>query len=284
MSDRAQELGKVCDRIRPTPPLGALIGASHPGPTVAVTSIAVLLGIAVGLDGAGLSLVGLTVLVGQLSIGWSNDWWDATRDAAAGRSDKPAARGDIGADLLRTAALLAVALVVPLSLVPGWAGVWHLALVASGWVYNLALKATPLSPLPYFVGFAGLPLYVIGVSGSSAPPWMAAAGGALGVAAHFANAAPDVDADRAAGVLGLPQRVGARRSVVTALTLLAGVGVLLLSQIDLSGWAQATALAVVAAPVLGGLLLVLSSRFGRPLFVLVALAAVADVALLAAAA
>ena len=50
------------------------------------------------------------------------------------------------------------------------------------------------------------------------------------MAAHFANAAPDVAQDRALGVWGLPQRIGARASLAVALALLGGVGALLLSQ------------------------------------------------------
>ena len=64
----------------------ALAGACHPAPTVAVTAVAVLLSVGVGLEGADLVLLGLAVLTGQLSIGWSNDALDASRDAAAGRS------------------------------------------------------------------------------------------------------------------------------------------------------------------------------------------------------
>ena len=137
-----------------------------------------------------------------------------------------------------------------MSFLAGWVGIWHVVLVASGWTYNLALKPTAWSPLPYFVGFASLPIYVVGVSGAAAPWWMAAAGGLLGVAAHFANAAPDVEDDRAAGVRGLPQRLGARSSVVVALVLLGAVGALLLVQLDLTGWAEPWPLSAVALPLM----------------------------------
>ena len=146
----------------------ALAGSCHPGPTVAVTSIAVLLGISVSLSGRLLFLVGLTVLVGQLSIGWSNDWLDAERDAAAVRADKPTTTGSIAPSTLRTAALGSLVLSVPLSLVVGVTGVWHLLLVASGWAYNVGLKKTAWSPAPYAVGFAALPVYVLAVAGAGA--------------------------------------------------------------------------------------------------------------------
>lgn len=262
----------------------ALVKACHGAATLAVTSIALLLGLSAGLGGWWLALVGTTVLVGQLSIGWSNDWWDVERDVAAGRLDKPAAQGDISAAALRTAAVASAVAAVPLSVAAGWVGLWHLVLVGAGWAYNLVLKPTAWSAVPYFVGFASLPLYVVGVSGGVAPWWMALAGGLLGVAAHMANAAPDIDDDRAAGVLGFPQRLGARPSVVTALVILAGVAVLLIGQLDLTGWSRLLAAAAVTAPLIACSALVVAGRMGRSIFVLVASAAVVDVALLAAAA
>lgn len=243
-----------------------------------------MLGVSAGLDANGLALVAATVLVGQLSIGWSNDWWDAAHDAEAGRRDKPAAQGYIAASTLRTAAFAAGAVAVPLSLLAGWVGAWHVLLLASGWVYNVALKPTPWSPLPYLVGFAALPLYVVGVAGVDAAWWLGVAGGLLGAAAHFANAAPDVVQDRAAGVLGLPQRLGARPSVALALVLLGAAGTLLLAHLDLEGWAHLVALAAVLLPLIAGSALVATDRMGRPVFTLVMLAAVGDVALLAVAA
>ena len=280
---RSERLGPtLSDRLSPA--FTPLVRACHPGPTVAVTSIAVMIALSAGVEVVWLGVVGTTVLVGQVSIGWSNDWWDAARDAAAGRLDKPAARGDVAATTLRTAALASAAAAVPLSFLAGWVGAWHVALVTSGWTYNLVLKSTPWSPLPYFVGFASLPLFAVGVSGVAAPWWMAVAGGLLGVAAHFANAAPDIDHDRAVGVLGLPQRFGARPSVVIALVLLGGVGVLLLSQLGLSGWARFAASAAVALPLIVGSALVIAHRMDRRVFVLVMASAVTDVVLLTVAA
>ena len=51
-----------------------LVRASHPAPSVVVTTIAVLLAVGVSATPAMVLLIGVTVLVGQLSIGWSNDW------------------------------------------------------------------------------------------------------------------------------------------------------------------------------------------------------------------
>ena len=104
----------------------ALVRASHPEPTVAVTAIATALAVSVGL-GAGSVVVGLAFLSGQLSVGWSNDWIDAARDRGAARTDKPVARGELPVTAVRTAALTAALTCVPLSLAMGLApGLLHL--------------------------------------------------------------------------------------------------------------------------------------------------------------
>jgi 4-hydroxybenzoate polyprenyltransferase len=244
----------------------------------------VLLGVAAQLTGRQLALVATTVLVGQLSIGWSNDWLDAVRDAAAERADKPTSVGAVSVQTVQQAALVSGVAVLPLSFAAGWVGVWHLLLVVSGWAYNLGLKGTRWSPVPYVIGFGALPLYVAGVAGRGASWWLAAAGGLLGVAAHFANAAPDVEQDRRLGVLGMPQRVGAGTSYVIALVLLGLVGALLLTRVGAVGAQLAAATLLVALPVLVGAVLAATHRIGRPAFVLVMVAAVVDVSLLVVAA
>ena len=73
----------------------ALIITSHPGPSLAITALTTLLAAQAAPRGIGPALTAPALLAGQLSIGWSNDASDAGRDAAAGRPDKPVARGDI---------------------------------------------------------------------------------------------------------------------------------------------------------------------------------------------
>ncbi|HEY9478393.1 MAG TPA: 1,4-dihydroxy-2-naphthoate prenyltransferase, partial [Microbacteriaceae bacterium] len=62
-----------------------LVRSAHPGPSLVVTAVTVILGWGVGLEPARLALLGLAMLIGQFSVGLSNDWLDAARDAAAGR-------------------------------------------------------------------------------------------------------------------------------------------------------------------------------------------------------
>src|SRR6202034_516267 len=87
----------------------ALIITSHPGPSLAITALTTVLAAQAAPHGIGPVLTAPALLAGQLSIGWSNDACDAARDAAAGRTDKPLARGDIGVAAVWTAAFAAAA-------------------------------------------------------------------------------------------------------------------------------------------------------------------------------
>ena len=211
------------------PLLAGLVRASHPEPTVAVTAIATALAASTGL-GARSLLVAAAFLTGQLSVGWSNDWIDAARDARNRRADKPVGTGRVSVAAVRTAALVALALCVPLSLALGpAAGLLHLAAVGAAWSYNARLKATAASWVPYALAFGAVPsIVVLALPGAGvAPLWATAAGALLGVGAHLCNALPDLEEDLAQGVRGLPHRLGPARSSGLAAVLLLGAAVLL---------------------------------------------------------
>lgn len=205
-----------------------LVRAAHPGPTLAVTAIATALAVAVGRGPSGVLLVALTVLSGQLSIGWCNDLVDRDRDRASARADKPLATGALPPAAVAWACAVTSMACIPLSLANGVAaGIAHLVLVASGWAYNLGVKRTLASPLPYAVSFGLLPAVVtLGLPGSPWPPlWAILGGSLLGVGAHGVNVLPDFDDDLATGVRGLPQRLGRRttRMAAAAVLLIASV-------------------------------------------------------------
>ena len=84
--------------------------------------------------------------------------------------------------------------------------------MAAAWAYNLGLKSTWLSPLPYALAFGLLPAFVtLGLAGHPWPrPAVTAVAALLGVGAHLLNTIPDHDADLRTGVRGLPQRIGPR--------------------------------------------------------------------------
>ncbi|MQA28183.1 MAG: hypothetical protein GEU94_22670, partial [Micromonosporaceae bacterium] len=171
------------------------------------------------------ALIGAAVLAGQLSIGWSNDWFDAARDRAAGRRSKPLVSGALPVSAVAVAASLAGFVTAVWSLSLGVAaGALHIAGVAAGWLYNWPLKATAASVLPYLVGFGALPAFAVIAAGRQPPAWLIAAGALLGASGHFANVLPDLADDARTGVRGLPHRLGAAGSRVTVVCclLLAG--------------------------------------------------------------
>jgi len=263
--------------------LRALALATHLGPTVAVTTVATLLAVAAGVSAGRTILVGGAVLAGQASIGWSNDWLDADRDRAVARADKPVVQGAVEPGRLRSAALLAAALAVVLSFALGIVpGLLLLVLVASGWAYNAGLKRTAASVVPYVTGFGALPAGVVAAAPGTpiAPWWLITAGGALGAAAHLANVAPDLEDDLATGVRGLPHRLGARVSALTAALLLGGASVVLVIGPEgpptTAGWAGlGLAVPAVVVAALAG-----TARFRRLAFPAVMLLTVLDVVLL----
>jgi 4-hydroxybenzoate polyprenyltransferase len=200
--------------------------ATHPGPSLAVTTVTLVLALTAGLPFERVILVTLAMLANQFSIGLSNDWLDAARDTRASRVDKPLAAGRLSPTLVRNVAFACVLVSLGLS---AWLGLWVLLAqvigLTAGWAYNLGLKATPISFVPYLVGFGILPVIVTLSSPipTLAAPWVIAVAAILGVAAHFANAMPDIETDRSEGILGMPQRVGARASgIITYLVLLIG--------------------------------------------------------------
>lgn len=211
--------------------IAALLRATHVQPSIGVTAIATSLAVGAG-RGAGSVWVAAAVLAGQFSIGWSNDWFDRHRDRNTDRFDKPIVAGEVDAAVVGRAAFIALAACVPLSLAIGVeAGLVHLLSVASAWSYNLRLKATPLSVVPWAVSFGLLPaVATLGLPGAPWPSWWALAAAALlGSGAHFTNALPDLADDLGEGVTGLPHRLGERWSLRVAAALLAGgLGVLVL--------------------------------------------------------
>lgn len=244
--------------------MGALLRAAHIGPTVAVTAIATTLAASAG-RGAGSVLVAAAVLAGQLSVGWSNDFVDRHRDAAAGRTEKPIVAGAVRARTVGTGAVLAAVACVPLSMLSGWrAGLVHCGAVAVAWAYNLGIKATALSPLPYALAFGSMPTFVsLGLRDPVAPPaWATAAAALLGTGAHFVNTLPDQDADRLTGVRGLPQRIGPTASTRVAAVLLcaAAASVVLASPGD----PGPLALGMLAVTFAGVAYVVVAAGSGRP--------------------
>ncbi|RWZ51230.1 1,4-dihydroxy-2-naphthoate prenyltransferase [Labedella phragmitis] len=254
--------------------------SSHPGPTAAVTVLCLVLGLAIGLEPWRLVVLGLAVLAGQLSIGFSNDAIDAARDAEVGRTDKPIARGDIGRRAVAIAAAVALVIALALSAVLGLGMlVAHTIVIAGGWLYNAWLKRTALSVVPFIVSFGTVPSLATlsAPDPAAAALWASATGAILGISIHFTNALPDLADDRRTGVRGLPHRLGRRAAGAVAFAALATGAVIVLvgptvggfaatrppGVVELVGFAATIGIAVV------GLVLALRRPAHRVLFRLV---------------
>jgi 4-hydroxybenzoate polyprenyltransferase len=197
--------------------LTALVLASHPLPTAAMT---LALTLAAALSGRSLVeclLVAVTIFTGQLTVGWLNDLLDRDRDRQVGRTDKPVALDWVEPGTLAFATACAVLLVVPLSIANGTvAGIAHLLALVSAWLYNVWFKRTALSWLPYAVSFGLLPAFLSygGLGGGyhgGPPTWaMTILAAMLGVGIHFLNALPDLVEDKETGVRHLPLRIALR--------------------------------------------------------------------------
>jgi 4-hydroxybenzoate polyprenyltransferase len=123
----------------------------------------------------------------------------------------------VGISAVRAASFVTAMAAIVLTLPLGWlATLAHTLFIVSAWTYNLGLKNTPVSVLPYIVSFGLLPLIatLARPTPAAAAAWALVLGALLGVAAHFANVLPDLDDDARTGISGLPHRLGREASGV----------------------------------------------------------------------
>ena len=202
------------------------------------------------LDLGRLALLAGLLAANQYSAGALNDAVDAPVDAAAGRG-KPIQAGAISR---RAVALLAVAaglasLAFGLALNPATFAL-AVAGLACAWAYDLRLKGTVASVLPFAAALPLVPLFGYGAAGRfPAVLWWAWPIGALAaVAVHLADSLPDVERDRATGVRGLAPRLGVRRAAaLTALSYTAALAMALGSGLAAGDRRVVTAGATLAA-------------------------------------
>jgi len=207
-----------------------ILMSTHPIPSIAVATFAMLFSVGVGLDTTRVLLVGLSVLLQQFSVGLSNDWLDAERDAAAKRKNKPTVTAKLSQQILRNWSFVAAALAILTALLlSNAAAAWMIPMLIVGWAYNLGMKANWSSVIPYAVGFGMLPVFVtLSDAEPGFPPvWVIIAASLLGISAHFANVLPDLIADKNTGVRALPHILGQGVSaVVIAVTATAASAVI----------------------------------------------------------
>ena len=220
--------------------LKGFVLASHAAPTAVVTGVVVLL--AAGLGWSGWPLVGVfvAVAVGQLSVGWSNDEFDAALDQKSQRRDKPTVAMGISARELWVAAVFALMISSILSwLVAGViGGSWHVFALIMAWLYNTVLSRTWWSWLPYALAFGSIPAFLTyGLNGQPPALWLTAVCAIVGVSAHVANALPDLEMDRQAEVNGFVTTLGRTRATwLCWILLLVGSAILAVESSAVSMW------------------------------------------------
>lgn len=207
------------------------------------------------LEPARLGLLAGLLATNQYAAGALNDAVDVERDVDAGRAaDKPIPSGAISRQTVTAVALASgvASLGFGLALGPATLGLASVGL-ACAWSYDLWLKGTAASVVPFAIALPLVPLFGYGAAGRfPAVLWWAWPIGALAaVAVHLADSLPDVESDRAAGVNGLAPRLGVRAAAaLVAAAYLAAGAIALLSGLA-SGDGPVVLAGVALAAVLG---------------------------------
>ena len=232
-----------------------LVRLVHPFPSALDAAVTLALALLAGATSGRAALLGLAMLAIQFSIGASNDVLDAPADALAGRA-KPVVDGRISPRV----ALGVAAFTGPAGLVLAALAGPAAALVAStgfgiGLAYDLRLKASPWSWLPYATGIPLVPVFAwVGATGNLPVPILVLAGlGVLGgTALAIANSLADANRDAASGTVTVATALGQERAIRLGalLTVLVG-GIATTSAVVLAGVVAGTWLTCAGAAILG---------------------------------
>ena len=164
----------------------------------------------------------------QLGIGAVNDVVDAPHDAGH-KAGKPIPAGLVTPRIGRLVALAAFAIGFALAAPSGPIAIGlAAAVIAIGLAYDLRLKGTAWSWLPFAVGIPLLPVFGwAGATGGLASMFaiLLPAAVAGGAALAIANGLVDVDRDRAAGVSSVAVALGEGSARAIGIALLVGIAV-----------------------------------------------------------
>jgi 4-hydroxybenzoate polyprenyltransferase len=174
----------------------------------------------------------------QFGIGATNDLVDAPRDAGH-KPGKPIPSGLVSPVVARAVALGGFVAGLGLAAPSGFPTLAvAVAVIGIGLAYDLRLKGTAWSWLPFAVGIPILPVFGwLGATGTLPPAFgiLVPAAVAAGAALAIANALADIERDRAAGTASIATALGPERAwrvqaaLVTAIVLAAVVSALILA-------------------------------------------------------
>lgn len=216
----------------------------HPFPSFLVAGLTVVLALAAGGGDKPTTMVvlGIGMLLYQFSIGIANDLCDIDDDRQA-KPWKPLASGAVSRRVASGALIACAGGGMALTAMLGWQS-WLIgvAALAAGLTYDVWLKRTAWSWLPYAVAFPLVPAWAHVAIDAWEPYlwWAFPLGIALGFAMHLANQAPDA-ADEGSGLPGI---LGELRSRWLAIVVFVSVAI---TTATIAGSATAIGGAVAAA-------------------------------------
>ncbi len=206
-------------------------------------------------DAGRFALLLLGMLGGQLAVGALNEWCDRKADAVA-KPWKPIPAGLVPASHALAITFGGLALMV---LAGGLLGPVELLVLAiangCGLVYDLGVKRTPFSWLPYLVALPLVPIWAWLVMDGFEPRllWLYPIGALFIVAIHLAQVLPDIAGDRRQGERGLAVVLGERWTPVALWA--AAFGTTALVGIAAALFGRRPSAGLIAATLTGALLL-----------------------------
>ncbi|MFT4262840.1 MAG: hypothetical protein QM572_05620 [Nocardioides sp.] len=212
-------------RIGATTP-ALLLRASHPRQAVLTTLVLTAAASLSGRPGREVALVAVTVLIGQVVLGWQNDFVDAEADQRHSRVK--ATVDGLSPTTLSFSLSVAVLALIPIAVNNGlMAGACYLVSVVVAALGNLRLRLVrqgPLSWLPWAISFGLYPAFLSyggwgGRATGEAPTLtLTVLAALLGVGVHVLTSLWGLVADDADGWTYLPLRLARRTGATMLLT------------------------------------------------------------------
>jgi 4-hydroxybenzoate polyprenyltransferase len=199
------------------------------------------------------TLLLLGMLGGQLAVGALNEWCDQASDTLH-KPHKPIPAGLISPTEALAVTGFGIGLMIACGALLGIVELLVLCIAnGCGLVYDLGVKRTPVSWLPYLIALPLVPIWAWLVMDQFQPLllWLYPIGALLIVAIHLSQVLPDIAGDRAQGERGLGVLLGERWASLLmwvcafATALAVGLGAVLFGNRPLAG--LLASLAITAA-------------------------------------